>query len=105
MADNTMTDENTGSYQLLDGAPPKKTIKNIALDVALHFASRKLLVAIASVFLVIEGVVRVSKLGLESQVLMVVLPFIITAVTVVCVTYLTGQAKIDVQASINGPKT
>lgn len=95
-------DEKTGEFQLPITADA--TWKTLLWDVFSKFFSRKLFFSLVSIYLVVEAVVRVATIKLDNTVMIVVLPFMITAIAVVCVTYLTGQAKIDVQASIQGPK-
>ena len=45
----------------------------------------------------IEGTMRVVHSGLGEPGVIIVAPILIVGISVVCVTYLTGQAKIDVQ--------
>jgi hypothetical protein len=95
-------DEKTGEFQLPITA--ESSWKTLLWDVLSKFFSRKLFFSLVSISLVVEAVVRVASLKLDNTVMIIALPFMITAIAVICVTYLTGQAKIDVQANIQGPK-
>lgn len=68
------------------------------------FLSRKLFASLFSMLLIIFAVSQAAYSKLSDSVLMFSLPFVITGITVICVTYVTGVAKIDIQANIQGPK-
>lgn len=61
------------------------------------FFSRKLTLSLLAIIGMIEGTMRVVHSGLGEPGVIIVAPILIVGISVVCVTYLTGQAKIDVQ--------
>lgn len=63
------------------------------------YLSRKLGFSAFSVVGVLFSVSQASHSGLPNEVLVVALPVAILCITIICVSYVTGQAKIDVQAS------
>lgn len=69
-------------------------------DLLLKFVSRKLFVSLIAILSIGIMTEKVIKLAPPEHVMLVVIPFMITGVTIVCVTYVTGLAKIDIQASV-----
>ncbi len=81
--------------------------KAIFLDIyqaAFKFLSRKLFFCIFSVVAIIYSIAEAKKVGLSDQILVWTLPVVIISITMICVTYMTGMAKIELQAKVEGPK-
>ncbi len=68
------------------------------------FFSRKLFASVFSMLLIILAVSQAAYSKLSDSVLMVTIPSVIICITVICVTYVSGVAKIDINASIQGPQ-
>lgn len=67
--------------------------------ILVNFISRKLLFSGFSILAILFAVSQAARVNLEKEVLMVTLPCVIIAITLICVTYITGLAKIDIAAS------
>lgn len=65
------------------------------------FVSRKLLMSIFSMMTIVYSVYLVKVVGYNYIETVVILPSIIVAISVICVAYVTGQAKIDVNQTVN----
>jgi len=82
-------------------------VKAIFLDVyqaAFKFLSRKLVFCVFCVMAIIYSMAEAKKVGLSDQILVWTLPVVIISITMICVTYMTGMAKIELQAKVEGPK-
>lgn len=68
------------------------------IDLIKYYASRKLFFSAISIMSIMLVMFNSEKAGLPDGVLLVSLPLAIGGVVIICVTYVTGQAKIDIQA-------
>jgi hypothetical protein len=71
----------------------------MALQLIKNFLSRKLIFSTFAVVCILLSIIQAAKLGLSDNVLLVVLPTEIICVTIICVSFVTGLAKIDIAAS------
>lgn len=70
----------------------------ILAELSIKYFSRKLTFSIFSILAIIFSVLKICDLHLSDSVLMVAIPSIVMGIAIICVTYVTGLAKIDIQA-------
>jgi Mn2+/Fe2+ NRAMP family transporter len=63
--------------------------------------SKKLYVTILAIVACVYSMVLAKQCGYNYLETVIVVPSVVMAVSVICVTYLTGQAKIDIKESIS----
>ena len=63
--------------------------------------SRKLYVTILAIVCCVYSMVLAKQCGYNYVETVIVVPSVVLAISIICVTYLTGQAKIDIQESIS----
>jgi len=63
--------------------------------------SKKLYVTIIAIVACVYSMVLAKQCGYNYLETVIVVPSVVMAVSVICVTYLTGQAKIDIKESIS----
>lgn len=63
--------------------------------------SKKLYVTILAIVACVYSMVLAKQSGYNYIETVIVVPAVVLAVSIICVTYLTGQAKIDIKESIS----
>lgn len=84
-----------------------KLIGAVSLDLYnlfFKFMSRKLFFSMFGVMAIGLIFEEAKKSGLSDGIIIWSLPISVICITLIVVSYVTGQAKIDVQANIQGPK-